>query len=251
MTTAAEARAIAVRAIPDATANERWLILAVGALETHWGDWWTGAMRGSNNWGAVIGRGNAGSDQHQDSNAEGSYITAFARYLTPEDSARAMLALIRRRWPAAIEAANEERWGDVSAALYGPRETGPRYYTGTSRDHATNIARHRAAFLKGLETAGYWDLNPDATRPSATPKAPGDAQPSPSSSRAPDLPRLRRGHYGAAVELLQAHVGATCDGRFGPLTETSVREFQVASGLAGDGVAGPATWAAIVRRMTK
>ena len=66
-------------------------------------------------------------------------------------------------------------------------------------------------------------------------------------------PTLRRGSVGSAVEeaqgLLVANGAAIdVDGIFGPATESAVRAFQAACGLAlVDGVIGPSTWAALER----
>lgn len=62
--------------------------------------------------------------------------------------------------------------------------------------------------------------------------------------------RLKRGGQGDAVRDLQRRLGAlghplAHDGRFGAATEAAVRAFQHRSGLAPDGIAGPATLAAI------
>jgi len=64
---------------------------------------------------------------------------------------------------------------------------------------------------------------------------------------------LRRGDRGEAVRALQKRLialGYSCgssgaDGDFGAFTETAVRRFQQAHGLADDGIAGPLTMAAI------
>lgn len=62
---------------------------------------------------------------------------------------------------------------------------------------------------------------------------------------------LRRGDRGEAVRLVQEalRVGTgqptRVDGVFGPATEAAVRAFQIASGLAGDGVVGSRTLAAL------
>lgn len=61
---------------------------------------------------------------------------------------------------------------------------------------------------------------------------------------------LSSGDEGSAVSALQTLLnkhgaGIGVDAGFGPATDTAVREFQSASGLAVDGVAGPATWQAL------
>lgn len=59
---------------------------------------------------------------------------------------------------------------------------------------------------------------------------------------------LRIGATGAAVRELQAALGVTVDGKFGPGTEAAVRRFQASAGLADDGVVGQQTWAALQSR---
>ncbi|WP_106745985.1 peptidoglycan-binding domain-containing protein [Yoonia maritima] len=56
---------------------------------------------------------------------------------------------------------------------------------------------------------------------------------------------LKRGLKGAPVKRLQAKLGVTADGDFGPGTEKALKEWQAANGLAADGIAGPDTFAAI------
>jgi hypothetical protein len=63
-------------------------------------------------------------------------------------------------------------------------------------------------------------------------------------------PTLKHGAKGNAVKRLQralARAGyqVEADGDFGPATDRAVRAFQAARGLAADGIAGPATWAAV------
>lgn len=68
-------------------------------------------------------------------------------------------------------------------------------------------------------------------------------------------PQLRRGDTGSCVRVLQSALlakgysigGSTPDGSFGPGLELGVRRFQSAyAGLRVDGLAGPATWRALV-----
>jgi putative chitinase len=66
----------------------------------------------------------------------------------------------------------------------------------------------------------------------------------------PNLPVLCRGATGAEVAQLQLDLAAhgypvARDGSFGPGTETALRHFQVAHGLAADGIAGPTLWKAL------
>jgi peptidoglycan hydrolase-like protein with peptidoglycan-binding domain len=64
-------------------------------------------------------------------------------------------------------------------------------------------------------------------------------------------PTISQGSQGTAVRWAQyLLVRRTLsypqiDGIFGPVTKTGVEEFQQSSGLAVDGVVGPATWAAL------
>lgn len=59
-------------------------------------------------------------------------------------------------------------------------------------------------------------------------------------------PTLRRGSRGDDVRLLQAAIGVTVDGSFGPATNIAVRAWQATHGLTADGIVGPATWARLL-----
>jgi peptidoglycan hydrolase-like protein with peptidoglycan-binding domain len=53
---------------------------------------------------------------------------------------------------------------------------------------------------------------------------------------------LKRGLAGEPVRMLQKKLGIEADGDFGPGTETALKDYQKANGLAVDGVAGPDTF---------
>jgi len=56
---------------------------------------------------------------------------------------------------------------------------------------------------------------------------------------------LKQGSTGSQVAAMQAVIGATADGKFGPMTKAKVQAFQASKGLVADGVVGPMTGAAI------
>ncbi|MBA2809140.1 peptidoglycan-binding protein [Streptomyces sp. KM273126] len=77
--------------------------------------------------------------------------------------------------------------------------------------------------------------------------AKGSYNPPPTSS----WPTVQQGASGERVKtlqyLLKAHGSTlTVDGAFGPGTDSAVRSFQSANGLAVDGIVGPATWQALI-----
>ena len=56
---------------------------------------------------------------------------------------------------------------------------------------------------------------------------------------------LKKGMSGLHVQGLQHLLHIYPDGKFGPLTEEAVKEFQTAHGLTADGIVGAKTWAAL------
>lgn len=59
-----------------------------------------------------------------------------------------------------------------------------------------------------------------------------------------DMPVLKQGSEGKAVEIWQVIIGVKIDGIFGSETKKKTREFQKANGLTVDGIVGKYSWSA-------
>jgi hypothetical protein len=57
------------------------------------------------------------------------------------------------------------------------------------------------------------------------------------------LPTLKVGSKGAAVKKVQAKIGVTADGAFGPKTQAALKAYQTKHGIPATGVVDAATWA--------
>jgi len=62
---------------------------------------------------------------------------------------------------------------------------------------------------------------------------------------------LKIGSQGEDVKKLQAKLGLTADGSFGPNTEKKVKEWQTANGITADGIVGPGTWSKMFGETTQ
>jgi hypothetical protein len=69
--------------------------------------------------------------------------------------------------------------------------------------------------------------------------APAPAAPKPAKPAA--WRTVKKGSKGEAVKKVQAVIGATVDGQFGPKTEAAVKAYQAQHGLVSDGIVGPIT----------
>lgn len=70
--------------------------------------------------------------------------------------------------------------------------------------------------------------------------------PAPAASPSVSGGTLRRGSKGDDVKKMQAKLGLTADGDFGPGTEAALKKWQANNGLTADGVAGPKTLAKLL-----
>lgn len=90
-----------------------------------------------------------------------------------------------------------------------------------------------------------------ASLPSAPPATPPKPKPPTGLPNHRDGSRTNskdENNHGTDVATLQRFIGrVTADGRFGPATEKRVKEYQRMRGLKADGIAGPKTWAPILR----
>jgi putative chitinase len=91
------------------------------------------------------------------------------------------------------------------------------------------LADRQARYAKAMAALGG---KIDTSAPAASPSASGGT--------------LRRGSKGDDVKKMQAKLGLTADGDFGPGTEAALKKWQADNGLTADGVAGPKTLAKLL-----
>ncbi len=118
-----------------------------------------------------------------------------------------------------------------------------------------------AILLAILAAAGVFSSGKAAAPPVSTPTVPPPAKTTTSTSTnttpAVEAPSqtLSPGDTGEQVKTLQKALASlgfspgTPDGDYGPATQVAVEKFQVAKGLAEDGVVGPATLAALQKAL--
>ncbi|MEX0674462.1 MAG: peptidoglycan-binding domain-containing protein [Gaiellaceae bacterium] len=146
-----------------------------------------------------------------------------------------------------------ETWLEDEAEHYGP--------PGDRRPLIAVIAVAIALVLAGVGIARVLGGDDDETAPTA----PGTTAPTgtagtgpgettttgPTGITVPEDTTLQSGDEGDSVELMQQALAAlgydvgTPDGVFGAGTEEALKQFQADSGLEADGIAGPATLAAL------
>ena len=135
--------------------------------------------------------------------------------------------------------------GSVQDGAIGPK-TLEKVASRDPRTVINDMLDLRLRFLKGLSTwpvfGRGWGRRVEDVRHVALELAGGPDQPLTPSM---DYQVVRRGDQGDWVERLQAALGITVDGDFGPKTEAALKAWQTDNGLEPDGVAGRVTYRAL------
>ena len=228
MTTTLQAKEYAVAGLEDVFGHipskpEAMLLLAVGRLESGYGDWWKGAGIGSNNMGAITAGATwtGGTFVYQDSYPDSNgvnhvYTTKFRKYPTPQEGWRDLAEVMYEQRPSVMAEATQGDVYWVSRALYLTH-----YYAGFGKTPDERIANHYRRLdqiVRSIAAELGWILP------------------------AGDMPTIRRGSRGDAVKTWQRILKVVADGAFGPITEKATKAWQIAHALKADGVVGPMTW---------
>lgn len=162
MTDVAQASQIVARVAPDLSKFGRALVVSIGGLETHWGDYFaqpSGAP--SHNWGAVT----AGTDwtgatfEHSDSRwtpaGNVQYVTRFRVYPSTDAGAADLVSVLRGQYKKALAAADRGDWLAAARFLYDGDDgkAGGGYYSGT-KPRSGAILDEFNAIRKQLEAQG-------------------------------------------------------------------------------------------------
>lgn len=163
----------------------------------------------------------------------------FAAYKDHAQGARKYLSLFKSKTHARVlDAARKDDAEGFHRAIYTPSPlTGMAYCPDCGADAV------------GVQYAKLSDDSRKYYGHLSDPKELGEGgssslplSPSPTSWQGVRFETLRRGMAGHPVLLLQWMLAVHQDGKFGPNTESKVKELQTASELISDGVVGPITW---------
>lgn len=147
-----------------------------------------------------------------------------------------------------IEAENDgvaEKWPEVQLDAYRRGVAAILKHIGTTADYA--CGHKEFALPKGRKSdPANIDMTDFRTKVAALMAGTGVvSNPVIPAKDGQTRPTLRRGDKGEAVRVLQAGLGLSVDGVFGPGTEAAVRDFQRKHNLVPDGIVGPKCWAAL------
>lgn len=196
-------------------------------------------------------------------------VQAFLTWLVAPDAAGHPYAMARRLGVMYV-IYDAQIWGAYRASE-GWRPYACSGVTGCHQDHvhislSWNGALGRTSFWTGTVAPGVdygpcrpADLNwapPYTTaRASACPSYPAAVAPAGATAALANLyaysgAQVQQGSTGPAVAAVQAAVGASADGDFGPLTKSAVVSYQTAHQLPGSGVVDATTWRALLAAAT-
>lgn len=161
----------------------------------------------------------------------------------------------------------QDLWGYADRTIRGSSDDLSNHASGTAADHRAVdhplgvrgtftdaeeraldalLADYDGVLRHGKDYSGRADeMHVEINAGGAAVKQVADRIRSGTPGPAPGPTMLRLGDSGPAVVDLQRRLGITADGEFGPITEAAVRAFQAAHDLVVDGIAGPATLAAL------
>ncbi len=196
-------------------------------------------------------------------------VNAFLSWLLATDPAGHPYAMARRLGVMYV-IYNSRIWGAYRAGD-GWRPYSCSGVTGCHQDHVHislgwNGATGRTSFYTGTAAPGVdygpcrpsdlnWAAPYTAARSSACPSYPPVTAPAGSSTTVARLftysgAQVRQGSTGPVVTAVQAYLGASVDGDFGPQTASLVTAFQTAHGLAPSGVVDATTWRRLLAAAT-
>jgi len=203
---------------------------AVAFLESRYGQGWSGAGRGSHNWGAIqagnkwTGARFTYSDTHPNPDGTStSYRVDFRAYPTNDDGAADLLRVVYLARPSVLEAATSGSSYGVSRALYQTR-----YYEGFGPTPEARIENHHRA----LQSAYLAIVRVT------------DSESRPTIRRGSGYLHVEERDY---VREWQRFRRLPADGLFGPVTEDSTRRIQAIEEVKVDGIVGPVTWGLMKR----
>ena len=248
---------------PSLTDAEAHFFSLICRAETGFGEGWKeGKGKGSNNVGATqAGKAwvDAGkptfetTDHHEDGSP---YVGKFRVYPTLEEGIRDTIRiLLKPNVRDALRASNG------TLAIQRQRENG--YFELKLADYWKRIAESYPEFLSKVKEVAALTFPPLPKEEPSSPSFSSEEPPTlpqddivrrlrpPNTTRIKvDLPTLRLGQFGTAVELLQKLLKVTVTGTFDDATLRAVAKFQEAEfgeGPAVDGFVGKNTWGRLVR----
>lgn len=190
--------------------------------------------------------------------SKGWFYGPYKVYPDPVDGAAHVASLLNKMGVLEVSRRPGATWNDIARQMYEKK-----YFTGYTKDsereirnYARNLADGGVYFAKLFDETdpfggrlGADNPGPLASTPPTDPVAEPKGEMDCSCCSLSELPTLRIGSLGGAVELwqrlLNADRGVTLvvvDGDFGPVTNSTTRHWQSRRRIQVDGVVGPVSW---------